>query len=527
MRSADPSRRVIPGPIILKSPNPCWKFLQGRYCPEELCHYQHGPRLVLNRRGNRGSPSRYGPTACVYFAKGFCKNGTSCNFAHITPPSIIRGSYPIGELQGSVDCAVPQAPYPYPSPPFDEMGIPEVSSGAMTHPYTGSNSPGQFSLHEQPLLLATSKPTVVERQPDSASPQPHPDSLTADVEVASDSTGTVTPFILAKDSPTPPRILPDQVKSTSPTPAHDSNAIVIGMDITSIWDEVGSLDEEDFVSRHTPYIDRNHHAPQVYDDKTVRVLSGGVLLGIPGTSEQPPPPPTISEVSSHPVQIPPLSKSSSVASVPSLIVSCEGSSVKNDDADTLYSPLDWDSGAQSPAVWRDGDAQGSSISDGCNCTEDMGADMSHTSRASPFAGKPLYRFPEALDYSVDASHQGPNSSSNGKQPSSSQILPLSLTPTPQKTSRRQRAKMARELVELATGAEAIQPQECSRITLANDATETDSCPSASHVESIIDARRRSSSFVEAGVDASALKLLTRKEKELLNSQGMHRRVPSI
>ena len=57
--------------------------------------------------------------------------------------------------------------------------------------------------------------------------------------------------------------------------------------------------------------------------------------------------------------------------------------------------------------------------------------------------------------------------------------------------------------------------------------EADHESGAKSLERIADARRRSSSFVEAGVDVRALRLLTRKEKEILVRQSSHRRVPSI
>lgn len=67
---------------VVKSPNSCWRYMQGAYCPEQLCHYQHGPPLTGARLPRRTAAS-YGRTACLYFAQGFCKYGERCAFAHI------------------------------------------------------------------------------------------------------------------------------------------------------------------------------------------------------------------------------------------------------------------------------------------------------------------------------------------------------------------------------------------------------------------------------------------------------------
>ena len=71
---------------VVKSPNSCWRYMQGSYCPEELCHYQHGPPLHGTRLPRRTAAS-YGRTACLYFAQGYCKYGEKCSFAHIALPS--------------------------------------------------------------------------------------------------------------------------------------------------------------------------------------------------------------------------------------------------------------------------------------------------------------------------------------------------------------------------------------------------------------------------------------------------------
>ena len=78
MTTSDP----VTGTGVVKSPNSCWRFMQGSYCPEELCHYQHGPPLHGTRLPRRTAAS-YGRTACLYFAQGYCKYGEKCAFAHI------------------------------------------------------------------------------------------------------------------------------------------------------------------------------------------------------------------------------------------------------------------------------------------------------------------------------------------------------------------------------------------------------------------------------------------------------------
>src|SRR5258708_7006034 len=280
MRGADTTRFPFPSTFVLKSPNPCWRFHQGHYCPEELCHYQHAPRLVLDRRTSRRSPASHGSTACIFFARGFCKNGTTCKFAHAYPPSssAAQASSSAGSLK-TTHCSNTQG--------SETVGRQDSSpvvlnSRGSSFPFQAA-SPPQSTTCDPQSIVGQSEASTLGKQ-------------ATEVDVASDSTGTVTPFTLHKDSPSPPSS-PQNQGAAPVHPPVSSNEIpsMIVEGLASIWDEVEGLDEEEFVSRHAPYIDTNHHAPQVYDDKTVCVLSGGVMLGMPGPSgSRPPAPPVVS-----------------------------------------------------------------------------------------------------------------------------------------------------------------------------------------------------------------------------------------
>ncbi|KAF8312008.1 hypothetical protein DL93DRAFT_2168705 [Clavulina sp. PMI_390] len=95
---------------VAKSPNVCWRYMQGSYCPEELCHYQHGPPLDAGRLPRRSAAS-YGPTACLFFAQGYCKHGERCTFAHI-PLSTDSAQHPDNADRSSAPAAGTGESYP-------------------------------------------------------------------------------------------------------------------------------------------------------------------------------------------------------------------------------------------------------------------------------------------------------------------------------------------------------------------------------------------------------------------------------
>ena len=262
-------------PPIVKSPNTCWRYAQGAYCPEELCHYQHGPPLSVSRLPRRNANS-YGRTACLFFAKGHCKYGESCSFAHIPlsdgkEPSPVSWSKRDGQKRPLINFSspFPQAEAPTSSRSTNAQSRPELSIG------TG---PGAYP----------------SRRPDDASSVATPSSRNLDYSPSWSGHGEV--------------------------------------------DSGGSASEGD-----RPHGDRSRL--QVYDDRKVLVLSGGVMLG------------TGSQGSSSPTSPRDLRRARSTQ----LPTSPSSSSMYS--SDYLATPIDWSNASPASALsWADDQASSVPIS---------------------------------------------------------------------------------------------------------------------------------------------------------------------
>ncbi|KAF9519899.1 hypothetical protein BS47DRAFT_1387834 [Hydnum rufescens UP504] len=235
---------------VVKSPHPCWRFLQGIYCPEELCHYQHGPPLV--DRPTRRSPSNYGPSACLYFAQGYCRYGARCQFAHIP---------------ASVPATI-------------------ITQSALTPSFVIASTSSSFS--PVPILPVRN----IHSAPETPAPPPYP----AEPETSVDEDDIIQPHPLDEfpdeveqlSQPTPTTILPalnlpldaglenkNEGSVEVATDLLDSSLYVIDEEVAALWEEVENAEDEGM-----QYVDRTR-SRQVYDDKKVLVLSGGVMLGPP------------------------------------------------------------------------------------------------------------------------------------------------------------------------------------------------------------------------------------------------------
>lgn len=238
-------------PGVVKSPNSCWRFMQGSYCPEELCHYQHGPPLHGTRLPRR-TASSYGRTACLYFAQGYCKYGEKCAFAHIP---LVNGPQNVSRLLRNY---------------FRTEILVNCQSDSQDA-FTGK--PGGGNAGD----LWVPSPTQNSNDVNSDLPGPPHQDATSWVHV---------------ETFEPP---PGYTMMTQGRPV--------------IWNGQDDGDEMENTPGSMQYLDKSR-SRQVYDDKKVLVLSGGVMLGRPDQPHTPSPPASTPSVSTirptQPLQIVPL-----------------------------------------------------------------------------------------------------------------------------------------------------------------------------------------------------------------------------